>query len=209
MNYQKIYNQIIERAKSRQLEGYKEKHHILPKCLGGKDDKDNLVELTAREHFLCHRLLCEIYPNNDKLWYALFLMAIGKNRHIKTDPYKISSRTYESLRLNFIKTAKKKIISEEQKSKISKANSREICQYDFQGNLIRNWKSASEAERYMNNNPNANWKKLNNNINDCCRGRQKSSYGYIWKYKGEILNLEEHKNALDKGKQWKNKYKKN
>ena len=205
MDYQRIYNQIIERAKSRQLEGYKEKHHILPKCLGGKDDKDNLVELTAREHFLCHMLLCEIYPNNDKLWYALFLMAIGKNRHSKTDPYKISSRTYESLRLNFIKTAKKKIISEEQKSKISKANSREICQYDFQGNLIRNWKSASEAERYMNNNPNANWKKLNNNINDCCRGKQKSAYGYIWKYEGDILNLNQHKTALDKGKRWKNK----
>ena len=30
MNYQKIYSQIIERAKNRQLEGYKEKHHILP-----------------------------------------------------------------------------------------------------------------------------------------------------------------------------------
>ena len=51
MDYQKIYDQIIERAKNRQLEGYKEKHHIIPKCVGGTNDKENLVELTAREHF--------------------------------------------------------------------------------------------------------------------------------------------------------------
>ena len=86
MNYQKIYNQIIERAKNRQLEGYKEKHHVIPKCIGGLNDKENLVELTAREHFLCHRLLCEIYPNNQKLLWALWLMAIGKQKNKKTEP---------------------------------------------------------------------------------------------------------------------------
>jgi hypothetical protein len=40
MNYQKIYNQIIERAQNRILEGYVEKHHIIPKCLGGLDNKE-------------------------------------------------------------------------------------------------------------------------------------------------------------------------
>ena len=80
MDYQKIYNQIVEKAKNRMLEGYKEKHHIIPKCLGGNNDKDNLVELTAREHFLCHMLLCEIYPKEYKLKHALFLMAIGKQK---------------------------------------------------------------------------------------------------------------------------------
>ena len=78
MDYQKIYNQIIERAKNRILECYKEKHHIVPKCLGGDNNENNLVELTAREHFLCHMLLCEIYPNENKLKHVLFLMAIGK-----------------------------------------------------------------------------------------------------------------------------------
>lgn len=205
MNYQRIYNQIIERAKERILEGYKEKHHILPKCLGGSNDKSNLVELTAREHFLCHRLLCEIYPKNDKLWYALFLMAIGKNRHSKTDPYKISSRTYEFLKLNFIENIKKKTISEDQKSKISKANSKKVTQYNFNGDIIKTFKSATDAEREMNNVPNEHWKKLRNNIDACCRGNQKSAYGYIWKYEGDILDLNQHKTALDKGKRWKNK----
>jgi hypothetical protein len=192
MNYQRIYNQIINQAKNRKLEGYKEKHHIVPKCLGGSNDKENLVELTAREHFLCHRLLCEIYPNNDKLWYALFLMAIGKNRHKVNDLYIMSSRTYEQLRLKFIDTAKKKKISDSQKEKISKSNSKKVIQYDFQGNQIKNYPSAAEAERYVNNKPNEHWKKLKNNIDACCRGDQKSAYGYIWKYEGDILYLNQH-----------------
>jgi hypothetical protein len=204
MNYQKIYNQIIEKAKNRQLMGYKEKHHIVPKCLGGNNNKDNLVELTAKEHFICHRLLCEIHPCNDKLLYALWLMTIGKQKYKHIDSYSMSGKSYERLKLEFIKRSQEKIVSENHKNKISKANSKKIIQYDFQGNLIKEWNSAVEAERYMNNAPNAHWKELNNNINDCCRGKQKSSYGYIWKYKGEILDLNHHKSSLDKGKKWIN-----
>ena len=97
MNYQKIYDQIIKQAKTRKLDGYKEKHHIIPKCIGGLDTKENLVELTAREHFICHRLLCEIYPDNLKLKYALVLMNIGKQKHKDAD-YQISSRVYSILK---------------------------------------------------------------------------------------------------------------
>jgi len=96
MDYQKLYNQIIERAQNRKLEGYKEKHHILPKCLGGSNDKSNIVELTAREHFLCHRLLVEIYPKETKLWYAIWVMCNGsgdKNRYIP------SSKVYEYIKI--------------------------------------------------------------------------------------------------------------
>lgn len=80
MLYQNIYNQIIERAKTRDLHGYYEKHHIIPRCLGGSDEKDNLVSLTYREHFLCHKLLCKIYPGNLKLIYAIsFMIYFSKN----------------------------------------------------------------------------------------------------------------------------------
>ena len=41
MNYERIYNAIIERAKTRQLEGYKERHHIIP-C--NKEDYDNATK---------------------------------------------------------------------------------------------------------------------------------------------------------------------
>lgn len=71
MNYQKIYNAIIEKAKGRlDLEEYFEKHHIIPKSLGGTDEETNLVKLTFREHYLCHRLLTKIYPEEQKMHYA-------------------------------------------------------------------------------------------------------------------------------------------
>lgn len=61
MNYQKLYDKIIERAKHRMLDGYSEKHHIVPKSYGGSNTKDNLVRLTAREHFIAHWLLFKIH----------------------------------------------------------------------------------------------------------------------------------------------------
>ena len=198
MNYEKIYNQIIECAQNRKLEGYKEKHHIIPKCLGGLNEKENLVELTAKEHFLCHKLLCEIHPSNPKLMWALWLMAIGKQKSKVIEPYKVGSREYERLKMIFIKQSKLKKITDVHKKQVSKANSKSICQYDIQGNFIKKWDSAVDAEKFCSNKPNATWKKLSNNINDCCRKKQKTAYGYIWKYEEDILNLEEHKNALNK-----------
>jgi hypothetical protein len=119
MDYQRIYNQLIEKAQNRTLEGYTEKHHILPKCLGGNNDKENLVELTAREHFLCHMLLCEIYPKENKLKHALFLMSIGKQK-IKENHYVIGSRVYERLKIEYSQFLTGKKQSQETKDKKSK-----------------------------------------------------------------------------------------
>lgn len=47
MNYAAHYERLIERAKNRVLEGYRERHHILPRCMGGTNAPDNLVDLTA------------------------------------------------------------------------------------------------------------------------------------------------------------------
>jgi len=82
MNYQKIYDNLIERGKTRglnkkKLDYYTEQHHILPKCMNGDNNKDNLVLLTAEEHFVAHQLLVKIYPNNENLIFACQLMTIG------------------------------------------------------------------------------------------------------------------------------------
>jgi 5-methylcytosine-specific restriction endonuclease McrA len=61
MNYKKIYERIIDRARSRDLLSYKERHHIIPRCLGGSDDISNLVDLTPEEHYVCHQLLVKIH----------------------------------------------------------------------------------------------------------------------------------------------------
>lgn len=126
MKYQKIYNEIINRAKLRELDGYKEKHHIIPKCLGGSNDKSNLVNLTAREHFICHKLLTEIHPDENGLHYAVFRMTHKRNAIGEIRNYRIGAREYQRLREIFIEKIRKvnqgKIVSPETKSKISKYN---------------------------------------------------------------------------------------
>jgi hypothetical protein len=74
MNYSKIYDRLIEKAKNRNIEGYYERHHIIPRCVGGSDDKENLVDLTPEEHYLAHQLLVKIYPDNLKLVKAASMM---------------------------------------------------------------------------------------------------------------------------------------
>ena len=102
MNYQKIYESIITKAENRSLEDYKEKHHIIPKCLGGVNDKKNIAILTAKEHFICHRLLVEIYPTNNKLRFALWAMTTLRGKYLKRR-YKPSARVYERLKKEFSK----------------------------------------------------------------------------------------------------------
>lgn len=160
MNYEKIYNQIIECAQNRKLEDYKEKHHIIPKCMGGLNKKENLVELTAREHFLCHRLLVEIYPSNIKLKHALFLMNVG----IVKNNYSPSSRVYNRLK--------------EERSKLIKGNKsiigKKIIQYDLMGNFIKIWDTIKYSSIELNIH--------DGDICSACRGKQKTAGGFQWMY---------------------------
>lgn len=52
MNYKLHYDKLIERSKNRALTGYVEKHHIVPRCLGGSDDTENIAILTPEEHYM-------------------------------------------------------------------------------------------------------------------------------------------------------------
>lgn len=82
MNYSRIYENLIFSAKNRKKpKCYCEKHHIVPKSMGGDDSKENLVILTAREHFLAHWLLKKIYNNKETI-YAFHAMTkpVGNNR---------------------------------------------------------------------------------------------------------------------------------
>ena len=83
--YTKWYRNIISLSILRSnLNGYVEKHHILPRSLGGTDDKSNLAILSAREHFMCHLLLTKMLTgiNKQKMWYALkFIINSTKNKN--------------------------------------------------------------------------------------------------------------------------------
>ena len=106
MNYIKIYNSLVsnkvDRRKGKDV--YYESHHIMPKSLGGDNDKSNLVLLTAREHFVAHRLLTKIYPNSWKMKFALFMMAQEDTKAAKG--LSVNSNTYERLRADVVAARK-------------------------------------------------------------------------------------------------------
>lgn len=121
MDYQKIYDALIERAQTRTNTGYVERHHITPRCLQGTDDQTNIVELTAREHYLAHLLLVKMHPSNHKLIYAAAMMCSdGTNNQRSTN------RLYEWLKIKHSAAMsllhKGKIVSEETRQKLREKN---------------------------------------------------------------------------------------
>jgi hypothetical protein len=128
MDHQKVYDAIIakarlenrvekslkQRKKENITECYYDNHHIFPKCLGGSDEKENMQLLTAKEHYVCHKLLTYIYPNVRGLVCALIIMTFSKkfNRCIK------SARDYDYVR-NLLKNIP---VSEETRQRQSKNN---------------------------------------------------------------------------------------
>jgi len=98
--YTKLYYKITSNAKQRITEGYTELHHIIPQSMGGSNDKENLVHLTAREHFICHWLLIKMTEGEDrsKMLYALNGMK-AENRYQQRYHTKITARVYEKYRI--------------------------------------------------------------------------------------------------------------
>lgn len=98
MNYKKHYDKLCERAKKRTLEGYGELHHIIPKCLGGSDSKDNIVNLTPEEHYVAHQLLVKIHPQHKGLiWAALQMTGHGNGKRNNNKLYGWLRRKYQSV----------------------------------------------------------------------------------------------------------------
>lgn len=103
--YTKWYYDIVSNAKSqgrkKNKETYYERHHIIPKSLGGNDTKENLVLLTAREHFICHVLLVKMTfeKNKMRMAYALYRLSSPKSKNHKERYFsKIYAKNRENLR---------------------------------------------------------------------------------------------------------------
>ncbi len=107
MNYKKIYDKIIENRLNNPLDEteYGENHHIIPRSLGGSDEVENLVRLTAREHFICHALLAEMYEDGKPEWYkmnlAFKMMKASSDAHNGNRYF--NSKLYELKRKDFSK----------------------------------------------------------------------------------------------------------
>ena len=78
---------------------YHEQHHIIPRCLGGTDEEDNLIDLFAREHFIAHKMLAEENPDNKKLILAWHIMTNVKTK--KQQRYEVTPEEYEEARIAY------------------------------------------------------------------------------------------------------------
>jgi len=108
--YSKTYFAITSNAKQRLTEGYTELHHIVPQSMGGSNDKENLVELTAREHFICHWLLIKMTEGEDrsKMLYALNGMK-AENRYQQRYHTQVTARVYEKYRIEHAENHSKRM----------------------------------------------------------------------------------------------------
>lgn len=111
--YNKWYNQIIANGKDKKLPGY-ERHHILPKSLGGTDAKNNLVYITNREHFICHWLLTKIYSIGEEHWKMLnaLRMMRAENKNQQRYNTKITSRVYSKLKEEYASLQSERVSGE-------------------------------------------------------------------------------------------------
>ena len=155
MEYQ-TYNEFIQnilqnRGRFKCGNEYHERHHIVPRCIGGNNDEENLIDLFAREHFVAHKLLAQENPDNKQLIHAWALMSRLNNHNGK---YTVTPEEYEEAKKAYISLIKGKPLSEEQRRKIGKANKGRIVpesarQAVSQANANRVW--SQESKQKMSN----------------------------------------------------------
>ena len=119
---------------------YQEKHHIIPKSLGGTDDKDNLIYLYAEEHYYAHKLLKQENPDNGPLRIAWAMMSFSTSNGKMNRKYRISAEEYAEAKKAISQEASKRFTgckqsAEHIEKRISKIRGRGNGMYGRCGSL--------------------------------------------------------------------------
>jgi NUMOD3 motif/HNH endonuclease len=95
------YQRFMDALKGQSVDGYCEVHHIVPRSLGGSNDKDNLISLTPRQHYIAHWMLWKACGG--VAGRSFFMMSnLGKYG-------KVNSTTYAQARENYSEQVKKQM----------------------------------------------------------------------------------------------------
>ena len=217
MNYSQNYHDYISYVKTldrkvgvRGSSGYiyYERHHITPRCLGGSDSLDNLVLLTAREHFLAHYLLTKIYiqPNDRAKMYFAFMQMQTINKY--QNRY-MNSRLFEKLKLENSSLLSRfrapRHWTEEQKNKV-RGKSKPPFSSSHRQNISKAIRGLKQTPEIVNNRVRKTNKPVRcldtgeifssvkaaaenkkvpaSHITIVCKGRGKSTKGLHWEYAG-------------------------
>lgn len=114
----------------------------------------NVSELTRYKH----RLLCLGKKHSEETKLKMSISHIGKQ---KCKGYKHSQETKEKHRKLWLGT--------------KNCRAKGVNQYDLDGNFIRHYDYMNQIKLYIDISNTAH-------ISDCCRGKRKKCYGFIWKY---------------------------
>lgn len=107
MNYLSVYDSLIIKRKSNPVSNdeYSELHHIIPKCQGGDNSFDNLVRLTAKEHYVAHHLLYKHYrtPSLAHAWFSMLRCDLNQKRYYSAKRHEIAKQAHiETLKITMV-----------------------------------------------------------------------------------------------------------
>lgn len=129
INYETEYKNLINTWKTKTEEElssytYLEKHHIIPRCLGGTDDIDNIVKLSAASHLEAHILLLKLNPDNLDLVLAVNSMLMSskftKERQKEINIDNIDLIKYSEVREKLSILQKGKYFTDDHRQKLKK-----------------------------------------------------------------------------------------
>lgn len=183
ITYNKFIQNIIDtRGRFNCGDEYHERHHIIPRCLGGTNDENNLIDLFAREHFIAHKLLAIENPNVDGLVYAWWCMSnMIENRTSQTDV--LTPEEYEEAKKVYSKLLTGKPFTDEHRRKISDAIKGKRKHVTEEGHLAM-------VER----NKNRIWsKESREKLSKTISGENHPRYGTHWSEEQRKMQSEAHK----------------
>lgn len=138
MEYTKHYESLIAKARARVTNPveYYERHHVLPKCLGGDDSSDNLVDLTPEEHYTAHLLLVKIYPKNHSLVLAASMMTVNRCNNKR---YGWLKRKHAAVMREFQSGSKNSQFGKVWMHSIEKKSSIKVSEDEIPSKLLQGW----------------------------------------------------------------------
>ena len=127
MNYERIYSEFIADRLTKQpvKPTYFEKHHIVPRSLGGGNEKSNIIRLVPEDHLFAHLMLAKVHGGG--MWHAVNAMLMQSHKRAVGSRYsQMRRRLYAKAKIEFsaAHSAKMKgrVFSADHRLKISIAN---------------------------------------------------------------------------------------
>ena len=157
LTYEEFINNILDtRGRFACGDEYHERHHIVPKCMDGGDEEENLIDLFAREHFEAHRLLALENPDNNSLVYGWTMMAFVKDKN--QERYELTPEEYEEARIKLSELTSRRMKElwedDEYRKRTSEARKRENLSEETLAKLAeasRGRKHTEEEKRKIGN----------------------------------------------------------